>query len=154
MKTYRLQSEIWLPRPREEVFGFFADPKNLERITPPWLHFEIVSPDTTITAGSVLDYRLKLRGIPLRWRSEISVWQPPHRFVDRQIRGPYSLWVHEHTFREERDGTLVGDHVEYAAVGGLLVQRYLIAPDLQRIFDYRRRVLERIFSREPAVAAS
>ena len=154
MKTYHLRSEVWLPSPREKVFGFFADPKNLERITPPWLHFEILSRDPDVSAGTLLDYRLRLRGIPLRWQSEISVWEPPRRFVDRQTKGPYSFWVHEHTFHEERNGTRVGDHVEYAAPGGPLVQRFLLAPDLERIFRHRQRILEEIFSTKARAAAS
>jgi ligand-binding SRPBCC domain-containing protein len=145
MKTHHLRTEVRLPAPRETVFRFFADPRNLQRITPDWLHFELLTPETAVSAGARLDYRLKLRGIPLRWQSEISVWEPPHRFVDRQIKGPYSLWVHEHTFREENGGTLVGDHVEYAALGGPLVKKFLIEPDLQRIFRHRRRVLQEIF---------
>ena len=154
MRTHHLRSECWLAHSRDEVFRFFADPKNLERITPAWLRFEIVSPDAAISAGTLLDYRLRIRGIPLRWQSEISLWEPPRRFVDRQIKGPYSLWVHEHTFGEERGGTSVGDHVEYAALGGPLVQRFLIAPDLERIFRYRKKILEQIFSRESRDGAS
>ena len=147
MRTYHLESRLWLPQPREKVFAFFADPQNLERLTPPSLRFEIISKDSRIThPGAVLDYRLRIRGIPVRWQSEISVWEPPSRFVDRQTRGPYRLWIHEHTFAEEGGGTWVGDHVEYAVPGGSLVQRWLVAPELERIFGYRRRVLKEIFS--------
>jgi len=89
MKTHRFETQIWLSYRREEVFEFFADPCNLERLTPPWLHFEIItSPDIVIEQGTLLDYRLRLRGIPLRWQSEISVWEPPQRFIDRQTKGP------------------------------------------------------------------
>ena len=146
MKTYQLQSELWLPQPRREVFKFFADPRNLERLTPRWLRFEILTPaDVKIAKGTLLDYRLRLRGIPLRWQSEIAVWEPPHRFVDRQTKGPYSLWVHEHTFAESRNGTIVGDRVEYAVPGGALVHKFLVAPDLEKIFQYRHKVLGEIF---------
>jgi len=86
-----------------------------------------------------------LRGIPLRWQSEISVWDPPRRFVDRQTKGPYSLWVHEHVFADHDCGTIVGDRVEYAVPGGRLVQRWLVAPDLERIFAFRRQRLRQIF---------
>ena len=152
MKTYQLQTEQWLPQPRHRVFEFFADPRNLERITPPWLSFEILTPpNIKIGKGTLLDYRLRLRGILLRWQSEITVWEPPHRFVDRQTKGPYSLWVHEHTFTESRDGTIVGDRVEYAVPGGALVHKFLVAPDLEKIFQYRHRILEEIFhSASPA----
>lgn len=147
MKTHRFETQIWLPHRREEVFKFFADPCNLERLTPPWLHFEIItSPDIVIEQGTLLDYRLRLRGIPLRWQSEISVWEPPQRFVDRQTKGPYSLWVHEHTFVEDHRGTIVGDRVEYAVPGGPLVQKFLVAPDLRQIFQYRQSVLQEIFT--------
>ena len=146
MKTYQLQTEQWLPQPRHRVFEFFADPRNLERITPPWLSFEILTPpDIKIGKGTLLDYRLRLRGILLRWQSEITVWEPPHRFVDRQTKGPYSLWVHEHTFTESRDGTIVGDRVEYAVPGGALVHKFLVAPDLEKNFQYRQMILEEIF---------
>lgn len=146
MKTHRFETQIWLSYRREEVFEFFADPCNLERLTPPWLHFDIItSPDIVIEQGTLLDYRLRLRGIPLRWQSEISVWEPPLRFVDRQTKGPYSLWVHEHTFVEDRRGTVVGDRVEYAVPGGPLVQKFFVAPDLERIFAFRHRILEQIF---------
>ena len=146
MKTHRFETQIWLSYRREEVFEFFADPCNLERLTPPWLHFEIItSPDIVIEQGTLLDYRLRLRGIPLRWQSEISVWEPPQRFIDRQTKGPYSLWVHEHSFVEDHRGTIVGDRVEYAAPGGPLVQKFFVALDLERIFAFRHRILEQIF---------
>ena len=146
MKTHHLQTELWLPQPLERVFKFFADPKNLERLTPPWLRFEILTrSDIDIEKGTVLDYRLRLRGIPLRWQSEIVVWQPPHRFVDRQTKGPYTLWVHEHSFAPHNNGTTIGDRVEYAVPGGALIHKFLVAPDLEKIFQYRRKILEDIF---------
>lgn len=154
MKTYRFETELWLPEPRAQVFDFFADPRNLERLTPSWLHFEILTPpDIAIRQGSLIDYRLRMRGIPIRWQSVIDLWEPPHRFVDRQTKGPYSLWVHEHTFSERDGGTVVGDKVEYAVPGGGLVQRFLVAPDLERIFQYRHRMLEQIFPRGRQAAA-
>jgi ligand-binding SRPBCC domain-containing protein len=96
--------------------------------------------------GTLLDYRLRLRGIPIRWQSEISVWQPPNRFVDRQIRGPYTLWVHEHTFSEDCRGTVIGDSVWYSTLGGELIQKFLIAPDLEKIFSYRHQMLKNLFN--------
>jgi ligand-binding SRPBCC domain-containing protein len=91
--------------------------------------------------GTVIDYRLKLHGIPLRWQSEITLWEPPHRFVDQQRRGPYRWWRHQHSFSDADGGTLAQDHVEYAAWGGAMVNKLLIAPDLKRIFEYRKRKL-------------
>jgi ligand-binding SRPBCC domain-containing protein len=151
MKTHRFETQIWLPHRREQVFKFFADPINLNHLTPAWLHFEILTPPAEIRQGTLLDYRLRLRGIPLRWQSEIEIWEPPSRFVDRQTRGPYSLWVHEHTFVEENGGTVVGDRVDYAVRGGSLVQKFFVAPDLRQIFQYRQSVLQEIFT--PAAAS-
>jgi ligand-binding SRPBCC domain-containing protein len=149
MKTYQLQTQLWLPRPREEIFRFFSDPKNLQRLTPPWLHFEMLTPKSIeMHAGTLLDYRLRLHGIPIRWQSEIAVWDPPCRFVDQQTRGPYRLWVHEHTFAAENGGTAVGDDVRYVALGGALIHRLFVAPDLAKIFRYRQEILQQFFNPE------
>jgi len=147
MKTHRLQTQLWLPQPRDRIFKFFADPSNLERLTPDWLRFETLTTQTAeIREGVLLDYRLRIRGLPIRWQSRITDWNPPHRFVDRQTKGPYRLWVHEHTFVEDEGGTLVGDDVQYAVPGGSLVQNFLVAPDLDRIFKYRHQVLQTLFN--------
>ncbi len=149
MKTFRFKTEIFLPQPREQVFKFFADPANLDRLTPDWLHFKILTPPSIqIRTGTLLDYRLRLHGIPMHWQSEIQVWNPPSLFIDRQTKGPYSLWIHQHSFLENNRGTLVRDEVEYAVLGGKLVQKLLVAPDLDRIFDFRHRVLQDIFVRK------
>lgn len=147
LKTFWLRTELWLPRERDEIFKFFADPRNLDRLTPSWLQFRILSPaDITMSKGTLLDYRLRIRGVPIRWQSEISSWEPPDRFVDRQTKGPYSLWLHEHTFAAHDGGTLVGDNVEYAVPGGTIVQKLLVAPDIARIFRYRHKVLQELFN--------
>ena len=147
MKTYWLRKTIWLPQPRAKVFEFFSNPGNLDRLTPAWLNFAIVTPASgKMNQGALLDYRLRIRGIPVRWQSEIAVWEPPRRFVDRQTKGPYSLWIHEHTFEERDNGTLVGDNVEYAVPGGRIVQKFLVAPDIERIFDYRHKMLDELFN--------
>jgi ligand-binding SRPBCC domain-containing protein len=146
MKTYRYGTELILPTPLEEVFDFFSEAKNLERLTPPWLRFEILTKGPIEMApGVIIDYRIRWRGIPMRWRTEIEVWEPPHRFVDLQIRGPYRLWRHEHLFVERDNGTAVVDRVEYAPLGGALAQRLLVARDVERIFAYRQAVLSRDF---------
>jgi len=146
MSTPRvLTRELWLPRPAGEVFAFFADARNLDAITPPWLHFRILSPDPAMHEGALLDYRIRLRGVPIRWRTRITAWDPPHRFVDAQLRGPYRLWVHEHTFEPRPGGVLCRDRVEYDAPGGPLVHRLLVAPDLARIFDYRAKRMQELF---------
>lgn len=147
MKTHTLKTEIWLPQQRTTVFAFFADPRNLEALTPGWLHFEILTPQPLqMKPGVLIDYRLRLYGILLRWQSKITVWEPPCRFVDTQSRGPYSSWIHEHTFVERGGGTIVGDTVIYAAPGGRVVNQLLVAPDLARIFRYRQEVLQKRFN--------
>ena len=99
-------------------FCFLFRSENLERITPPWFHFEILSPiELAVDRGTRIDYRLRIRGRPIRWQSEIIIWEPPTRFVDQQTRGPYQLWVHEHTFSEREGGTIAGDNVVYAVPG-------------------------------------
>ena len=144
---FTLDIEHWLPRQPEDVFDFYADAFNLERLTPPWLRFEVVTPaPITMRAGVEIDYRLRLHGLSLKWRSRITDWDPPRRFVDEQIRGPYRKWVHEHTFTPQEGGTLVGDHVQYAMFGGWLADRLLVRRDLKRIFAFRQERLAEMFS--------
>lgn len=133
-----LESELVVQRPIDEVFGFFSDAGNLERITPPWLQFEVLTPQPIeMGIGTRIDYRLRLHGLPLRWQSEITNWSPPYRFVDEQRRGPYRRWIHTHTFREQGGATQVSDHVAYAVWGGRLVDRLFVSRDLRKIFAYR-----------------
>ena len=145
MKLFTLGAEQWIARKPEELFPFFADALNLEQLTPPWLHFRIVSPEVEVRAGARIDYRLRVHGIPLRWQSEITVWEPPFRFIDVQTHGPYRAWIHEHTFESRDGGTLMRDHVQYAVTGGAIVRNLLVAPDLEKIFNFRRVRLEFIF---------
>jgi ligand-binding SRPBCC domain-containing protein len=124
---------------------------NLEALTPPWLNFKILTPlPIDVHEGTLIDYRLRLRGVPVRWRTRISVWQPPYRFVDEQLRGPYRQWIHEHTFEAHQGGTLVRDHVRYAVPFDWLVHRLLVRPDVERIFRYRAAELRRRFPGEKA----
>ena len=140
-----LKTRQWFPRPLHHVFSFFADAGNLEPITPPWLCFRIVGPTPiAMRTGCTIDYRLRLHGLPLRWQSEITVWDPPRRFVDEQRRGPYRTWVHEHEFTERDGGTEVRDFVRYAVPGGRLIDRLLVRRDLRRIFGYRANALRKI----------
>lgn len=137
-----LQTSLFVPRPLQEVFAFFADAHNLQRITPPWVDFRIETPaPIAMHVGALIDYRLKVRGVPVRWRTEITDWQPPHRFVDTQLRGPYWRWVHTHRFREAPGGTVVDDDVDYAVPGGRLVNRLLVQRDLRAIFLHRQRAI-------------
>ena len=136
---YELEDQLFVPRPRDEVFAFYADAHNLEAITPPWLAFRIVTPDPIeMTPGTLIDYKLRLHGIPISWRTRIAAWEPPLRFVDMQLRGPYTLWHHEHTFEEHEGGTLVTDRVRYDHLWGGFVERWFVRPDLDRIFAYRK----------------
>ncbi len=151
MKIHHFRSELWLPVAREKLFPFFAAATNLQSITPPWLQFEVLTPEIAMQEGTLLDYRLRVRGVPLRWRSRINEWQPPYRFVDEQLRGPYRMWVHEHTFEASDGGTLVRDHVRYAVLFDVLVHRWLVRPDVEGIFKYRADVLRKLFaSKAPA----
>ena len=143
--AYRLTSTFALERPIDVVFPFFSDAYNLEKLTPPWLRFRVLTPaPIRIERGTTIDYRLRIHGLPIRWTSEINVWEPPHRFADRQLRGPYRRLDHEHTFSENGEGTLVGDHVDFEVPGGKLPGR-LASADVQRIFAYRRRRLSELF---------
>lgn len=126
-------------RPLEETFGFFADAANLQRITPPWLDFRILTPlPIAMREGALIDYSIRLRAVPMRWRTEITVWAPPYRFVDEQVKGPYRLWRHTHTFREVENGTEVSDRVDYLVPGGPLVEALFVRRELDRIFRYRQ----------------
>ncbi len=146
MRVFHLEAQLWLPVPRADVFPFFADAGNLEQITPPWLKFEILTPrPIAMKPGALIDYRISLRGLPMRWRTEISVWAPPCRFVDHQLRGPYRQWVHEHTFDERDGGTLCTDRVDYAVLGGALIERLFVRRDVRRIFEHRTAALRKHF---------
>jgi len=146
MKEFTLQTELWLPRPRDEVFPFFGEARNLETLTPPWLQFEVLTPATmAMRPGTLIDYRIRVHGIPIRWRTEIAEWQPPHRFVDVQLRGPYTLWHHTHTFEERDGGTLCLDHVRYRPRGGALINWLFVRRDVEEIFRYRQQRMQELF---------
>jgi ligand-binding SRPBCC domain-containing protein len=141
-----LTSELELPAPLDEVFGFFSNAHNLERLTPAWLRFSVLtSAPISMHAGTRIDYRLRVRGLPIHWQSEITSWEPPWGFVDEQRRGPYRFWRHEHAFRDLGPTTLVADRVEYAAPLGRLTNGLVVARDLRRIFEFRRTALARAF---------
>ena len=139
----RLERRQSLPLPPEGVFPFFADALNLERITPPWLGFRVLDPaGIEMGPGTLIEYRLRLHRVPVRWLTRIEVWEPPRRFVDTQVRGPYRDWRHEHMFIAEGDaGTLMRDRVNYELPLGPLgsaAHALFVRRDLARIFDYRR----------------
>lgn len=129
--------------PIGEAFAFYGDARNLERITQPLLGFEVTTPGPIeMGVGTLIDYRLRLHRVPVRWRTRIEAWEPPWRFVDVQIKGPYSLWKHTHTFEEDGPGaTIIEDRVRYSIPFGPLgelANRVLVRRDLRQIFDYRR----------------
>jgi ligand-binding SRPBCC domain-containing protein len=146
VRTYRLESTTWVPRPIGEVFAFHADAGNLQALTPPFLDFTILTPGPIeMRPGALIRYRLRLYGIPMRWLTEISAWEPPRRFVDTQLKGPYRRWVHEHTFVEQDGGTEIRDRVTYAVPFGSLSHGWAVAPNLRRIFRFRHQALLKMF---------
>ena len=149
MKEHIIEQRVWVPHPLTTIFGFFAAAENLERITPPELGFQVQSDlPISMRPGTLIDYRIKLHGIPMKWRTEITRWDPPHSFEDVQLRGPYAKWVHTHTFAEERGGTTIEDRVVYALPFGPLgaIAHPFVRRQLKRIFAYRESVLLREFS--------
>lgn len=143
---HTVETYLFLTHPLEAVFPFFADAGNLEALTPPWLRFEILSPlPMVMRAGAIINYRLRIHGIPLHWQSEITVWEPPLRFVDEQRQGPYRKWIHEHTFAQCGNGCEISDFVNYSVPGGRLANQLFVKRDVRRIFEYRSRRLSVFF---------
>ena len=137
-----LEREQRLALPAADAFAFYAEARHLEAITPPWLAFRVLSAGAiAMRAGTLIDYRLRLYGVPLRWRTRIAVWDPPRRFVDVQVRGPYALWEHTHTFEPLGERAVaIRDRVRYAlplGVLGRLAHAAFVRRDLERIFTYR-----------------
>jgi ligand-binding SRPBCC domain-containing protein len=145
---HTLKTSMRLPLAREEVFAFFAEAANLERITPPELGFEILTPQPLhLGEGTLIDYRLRLFGVPLDWQTQIMCWEPPRKFVDAQLRGPYKRWIHTHCFRKEEGGTIVEDAVEYCLpywpLGEIVYP--LVRVQLHRIFRHRQQAIRAYF---------
>ena len=150
MRLRQLKREQVVKRPLDEVFDFFAQAENLERITPPWLRFRVLTPaPIEMGSGTVIDYRLRLHRLPVRWTSRIELWERERRFVDQQVRGPYRFWRHMHEFVRVGLDTCVRDLVEYALPLGRpgdLVGMPVVRRDLARIFDYRRDAVARLLA--------
>lgn len=157
-RGYRLHAEVRLDRPVGEVFRFFADAHNLDRLTPARLGFEILTPgQIEMAVGTLIDYRIRLRGFPMRWRTRITEWDPPHAFADEQLRGPYRWWIHRHRFTPDGDGTIMTDTVDYGVPGGPLAplaHALLVRRDVEAIFRYRSRVIAEVFGRGAPVSSS
>jgi len=146
-RNYKLVREQWVPQPIAAAFAFFSRPENLQAITPPWLDFRITSVDPELRAGSLIRYRLRWHGVPMRWTTEIAAWDPPCGFVDTQLSGPYALWHHQHELTAQNGGTLIRDEVTYALPFGPLGQlahRLWVRRDVEAIFDFRQRRMREI----------
>jgi len=144
----KFETVQWVPKPVDEVFSFFSDASNLEKITPPWLQFRIIEKSgPEMGEGTLITYRLKLHGLPVKWRSRIDSWIPGSMFRDTQIQGPYRRWEHEHRFVSVSGGTLIKDSVKYElplGMGGEVLAGRIVARDVSQIFGYRRKVIEEI----------
>jgi ligand-binding SRPBCC domain-containing protein len=156
-RVFRLERTQRIPRPRDEVFSFFADAANLEAITPPFLRFHLLTPPPIeMRPGARIDYALSLFAIPFTWRTRIAVWEPGVRFVDEQEAGPYALWRHTHTFEDNGGATTMRDVVEYALPFGplgRLAHTLLVRRTIERIFDHRRQAIARRFGAGPGPSA-
>ena len=152
MSTYRLIREQTIERPLDEVFSFFADARNLETLTPPMLRFEILTPGyIEMRVGAIIQYALRVHGLPIHWTTGITVWNPPFEFVDVQLRGPYVLWHHRHTFEAVGDSTRMVDEVNYRLPLGWVgraMHRVMVRRDLKAIFDFREQTVKRLFESE------
>jgi ligand-binding SRPBCC domain-containing protein len=147
---YELHREQFILKPRQIVFEFFERPENLARMTPPWLNLVTLTPSPIQMAqGLRIDYAIRILGMRWRWTSLITQYEPPQRFRDEQVRGPYRLWEHQHEFQEKDGGTLVTDHIRYRLPYGVLgeaIHALYVRRALRKIFDFRRQTLALLLS--------
>ena len=150
MKIYILNRRQLVRRPREEVFAFFEKAENLVRITPPKMKFNILTPlPIEMRPGALIDYSVNILGVARHWRTQITDYRPPHKFVDSQLKGPYTFWHHTHIFEETDEGTMITDEVRYVVpfgVFGRLANVLIIRRELEKVFDFRSQVIERVFA--------
>lgn len=143
---FQFKASILIPQPLSAVFPFFSKAENLELLTPPWVNFKILTPSPIeMKKGALIDYRIKIHGLPIKWRTEITEWNPPHSFVDVQLKGPYRVWNHQHIFTETSGGTLVEDLVDYDVWGGRIVEALFVRPDVTKIFAFREQKMRELF---------
>lgn len=144
---FEFKDTVILKKPLSVVFDFFSQARNLEAITPDFLRFRVITPEPIVMrSGLRIQYNLRLHGIPLFWESEISEWNPPHHFTDEQIKGPYKYLIHRHSFAALDDNrTQMDDWVRYDCIGGRLINRFFVRPDVERIFAYRRKCMQERF---------
>lgn len=152
MTAFIFRAEQFVSRPLVQVFAFFSKAENLQQLTPPWLHFRVLSVEPTpLRQGTLIKYSLRWRIFPIRWTTEIIEWEPPYRFVDLQLKGPYKLWHHEHRFAAEGNGTRITDEVQYLLPFGILgsiAHRLKVRRDVEGIFAYRTEAVERLFGEQ------
>lgn len=148
---WHLERTLFIPRPRAEVFPFFADAANLERITPPFLRFRTLTPPPIdMRAGTLIDYQLRLYGLPFRWRTRIEAFDPPNYFIDVQLSGPYKLWHHRHDFVDAPGGTEMRDRVDYDlpfGPFGAIARALFVRRSVEQIFEYRNKTITELFRR-------
>jgi len=153
LKIYELKRNITIPVPVEEVFSFFSNIENLNFITPPWLGFEILTPTPIkMEKNTLIDYSIKFFGLRMIWKMEITAWQPPHCFTDRQIKGPYRVWEHAHIFEEKGGGTKMEDVIRYAVPGFVLsplIHFLFVRPRLEKVFEFRETTILDYFNKRP-----
>ena len=152
MKIFNFKKELYVERPLEEVFNFFSRAENLQKVTPPQLQFHILTPlPIEMKTGTIIDYQLKVYHLPFSWRTEITEWDPPHKFTDIQVRGPYRKWIHQHFFEKSGDGTMMKDLLQYAIPGGIFatwINSLLVRKDIESIFRFREKRFREIFNLE------
>ena len=152
MKVYKIKTKQVIKKPLSEVFGFFSRPENLSLITPPRLSFNILTPKPIdMKQGSIIDYTIKIFMFPIHWRTLITTYEHPYKFVDEQIKGPYTFWHHTHTFNETDSGVEIIDKVSYSIPFGILgrvLHSIWIKNDLKNIFEHRKVVIEKLFKND------
>lgn len=152
MKSHFIKTTTVIQRPLEEVFTFFSKAENLNEITPPDLQFKIITPlPIEMHKGTLIDYKIKLNGIPMKWRTLISAWEPPYRFVDEQLKGPYVKWIHEHRFEARGNETIMYDTVEFLSPGWILepiVNAIFVQHKVEGIFKYREQRMQQLFPKK------